>query len=58
MEADQRRNPTMSTRLKSAFQGTPSKPEEFHLQADKLKKLLASEGGNLKNAVCRPNKIR
>lgn len=52
VEADQKRNPTMSSRLKSAFQGAPTKPEELHLQAGKLKKMLSGEGGNSQNAVC------
>lgn len=51
VEADLKRNPTMSSRLKSAFQGTPTKPEELHLQAGKLKKMLSGEGGNTQNAV-------
>ncbi|KAL7735307.1 hypothetical protein ACLKA6_018006 [Drosophila palustris] len=53
IEAEQKRNPTMSTRLKSAFQGTPQKPEgEFQIQADKLKKLIAKSGeqGSAQNA--------
>ncbi|KAH8413790.1 hypothetical protein KR222_008227, partial [Zaprionus bogoriensis] len=53
VEAEQKRNPTMSTRLKSAFQGTPQKPDgDFHIQAEKLKKLLAKsdEQGNSQNA--------
>ncbi|KAH8300132.1 hypothetical protein KR044_010325 [Drosophila immigrans] len=53
IEAEQKRNPTMSTRLKSAFQGTPQKPEgELQIQADKLKKLIAKSGesGSVQNA--------
>ncbi|KAH8371129.1 hypothetical protein KR093_006295, partial [Drosophila rubida] len=53
IEAEQKRNPTMSTRLKSAFQGAPQKPEgDFQIQADKLKKLIekSGEGGSAQNA--------
>ncbi|XP_060656532.1 ATP-dependent zinc metalloprotease YME1L isoform X2 [Drosophila nasuta] len=53
IEAEQKRNPTMSTRLKSAFQGTPQKPDgEFQIQADKLKRLIAKSGesGSVQNA--------
>ncbi|XP_017839810.1 ATP-dependent zinc metalloprotease YME1L isoform X2 [Drosophila busckii] len=49
VEAEQKRNPTMTTRLKSALGNTPQKPEgEVHIQADKLKKLIAksSEPGS------------
>ncbi|XP_034477770.1 ATP-dependent zinc metalloprotease YME1L isoform X4 [Drosophila innubila] len=53
IEAEQKRNPTMTTRLKSAFQGTPQKAEgEFQIQAEKLKKLIAKSGeqGSVQNA--------
>ncbi|XP_064542403.1 ATP-dependent zinc metalloprotease YME1L isoform X3 [Drosophila montana] len=53
IEAEQKRNPTMTTRLKSAIQGTPHRPDgELNIQAEKLKKLLSksSEQGNAQNA--------
>lgn len=54
IEAEQKRNPTMTTRLKSALQGTPQKTDgELNIQAEKLKKLLSKseEQGNVNNAV-------
>ncbi|EDW02086.1 ATP-dependent zinc metalloprotease YME1L isoform X2 [Drosophila grimshawi] len=53
IEADQKRNPTMTTRLKSALQGAPLRPDgEHNMQADRLKKLLSKSGehGSPQNA--------
>ncbi|XP_017865667.1 PREDICTED: ATP-dependent zinc metalloprotease YME1 homolog isoform X2 [Drosophila arizonae] len=53
IEAEQKRNPTMTTRLKSALQGTPQKTDgELNIQAEKLKKLLSKSElqGNAHNA--------
>ncbi|XP_030385825.1 ATP-dependent zinc metalloprotease YME1 homolog isoform X4 [Scaptodrosophila lebanonensis] len=52
IEAEQKRNPTMTTRLKSALGGSPLKPDgETQLQAEKLRKLLSKTGehGDPKN---------
>ncbi|KAH8233700.1 hypothetical protein KR026_011524, partial [Drosophila bipectinata] len=47
IEAEQKRNPTMTSRLKNALSNSPQRPDgESNFQAEKLRKLLAKHDDN------------
>ncbi|XP_070134848.1 ATP-dependent zinc metalloprotease YME1L isoform X3 [Drosophila bipectinata] len=47
IEAEQKRNPTMTSRLKNALSNSPQRPDgESNFQAEKLRKLLAKNDDN------------
>ncbi|KPU76951.1 uncharacterized protein Dana_GF11321, isoform D [Drosophila ananassae] len=47
IEAEQKRNPTMTSRLKNALSNAPQRPDgETNFQAEKLRKLLAKSDDN------------